>query len=128
MRRGILPVIGLTLFAAAAVFWADCYTYMKSAQNAGEKFRLADYAESISDRIAGRPDALAMRRARKAEIEQAEKAANSISISVAKLNGMDETDEPQFLSARDRHGDDTTGAMNSRFGSSGGSIRFISAK
>ncbi|MDF1854303.1 hypothetical protein [Pseudooceanicola sp.] len=121
MKSRIISIVGLVLFAVCALFWADCYTYMKSAHDVGEEFAIQDYAKSLGNRLAGRQDAAAMRRERRA-IEAA-KAAPAVAFSVEKLNGVAPT-MPEFKSvdsAKPESGQATTGAM----ATGSGGIRFI---
>ncbi|WP_375690170.1 hypothetical protein [Pseudooceanicola sp. LIPI14-2-Ac024] len=60
----IPSLIGLALFASAAVFWADAYPRMKSAQARGQDFALSDYLHSVQNRVSGAPEASALRHAR----------------------------------------------------------------
>lgn len=140
-RSYALAVGALLLFAGAAVFWADYYVYMKSAHAAGESFTVRDYATSIGNRVAGRPDAATLRRLR--DRAQAEARAVAAATATAASATPDENrravgSAPQFVDMRERtrtsrvrgvfsHDDsqDANAAGSRRFG--GGGAKFVTA-
>lgn len=140
MRSRIISITGLTLFAVAAVFWADYYTYQAAARSTGDKMTLTDYAVSIRNRLSGRPDALALRQARlAAEAQAMAEAAGRELYSIGASRFAKVGDEPGLARSKSRAhlargfmdgppDENQAGAMNSRFSAPGGGIRFISAR
>ncbi|MGH1425213.1 MAG: hypothetical protein ACRBBU_10835 [Pseudooceanicola sp.] len=94
-RSRIISCVGLTLFGTAAVFWADYYTYMKPARNAGEPFGLVQYADSVKARMSGQPDAATLRRDRRLAQEKAERQS-IVAVQADKLNRRSVSDRPSF--------------------------------
>lgn len=143
MRSRLVSIIGLILFSAAAVFWADGYTYMTNARAAGETVRLSDYAGSIANRLTGRPDAATLRHARRAEVQRAaEEAATAAALRGQETMHLKKvTESPEFVSREDsatrapvrgfldaRDAEATGGAMHGGGAGQGGSIRFVAAR
>ena len=136
MKLRILAVVGLVLFATAAVFWADYYTYMVASRETGHRLTVVEYARSVQNRMAGRPDAIALRRTRVAESERAVRTPIP-TVSVSKLNGV-EVDSSQFVRAGHRPAASANGVVEPGFGSAvtgsaskmlsqsgGGGVRFV---